>query len=216
MTTTTKRNSPSDIPLGLILPATEYGSPDQRFRGIVLEQAVDFDPRSCANARRSRFATLVIDGPRTPMLLFAIRLDDVLVSWLSDPAESAVSDAIDSWNSNGSVSIALSGKETHLFVIPLTRTIDKGELLRPVRAVQASDIFTTQAIETFTTGAISGAINVPAGTKVSYCLTHTTGVAAALERQGYQAEYSAKDNKFFAQKSRLATVSSDYVWTPGR
>ncbi|MGF6261839.1 hypothetical protein OKW49_002767 [Paraburkholderia youngii] len=216
MTTSQKQNPPSHIPLGLILPAAEYGSVDQRFRGIVLEQSVDFDPRSCANARRSRFATLVIDGPRTPMLLFAIQLGDALLSWLADPAESGISDAIDGWNANGSVSMALSGKETHLFVIPLTRKIDKTELLRPVKPVQSSDVFTTQAIETFTAGAIGEILDLPPSAKANYCLIHSAGVAAALERQGYEAKYVAKENKFLAEKSYLATVTSDYVWTPGR
>lgn len=210
-----KQNHTRSIPLGVILPATEYGSPDQRFRGLVLEQPVDFDPRSCANARRSRFATLVIDGPRTPMLLFAIQLGNAVFSWLSDPAESEISDAVYSWNANSSVPVALSGKETHLFVIPLTQKIEMTELLRPVKPVQSSDIFTTQAVETFTSGARGEILDLPAGTTRSCCLVHSKGVAAALERQGYEAKYVAKENKFLAQKSYLAAAASEYIWTPG-
>jgi hypothetical protein len=214
MSTINKQNPSHSIPLGLILAATEYGSPDQRFRGPVLEQCVDFDPRSCASARRSRFATLVIDGPRTPMLLFTIQLGDAVLSWLADPAESAISDAINSWNANGSVSIALSRKETHLFVIPLTRKIDMTDLLCPVKPVHSSDIFTAQAIE-ISSDAISEIFPFPPSAKTGYCLIHSAGVAAALERQGYEAKYVAKENKFIALKSYLATATSEYIWTPG-
>ncbi|MGF6634151.1 hypothetical protein [Paraburkholderia sp. MM6662-R1] len=197
-----------DVPLGLLLPAAEYGSPNPRFRGFVLEQPVEFDPLSCANARRSRFATLVIDGSRTPMLLFVIQLADAILSWLADPADSAVSSAINSWNTDGSASVALSRENTHLFVIPLTRRIDKAALLRPVKPVQSSAIFCDQAIEALSSGAVGEAItsNFPLSTKSTYCMIHTEGVATALARQGYQAKYDAKTKKLLAQKGQLASL----------
>lgn len=203
MTNFDKQHPAFHVPLGVILPATEYGNVDRRFRGFVLEQPVEFDPRNCVSARRSRFATLVVDGPRTPMLLFVIKLGDAILSWLADPADPAVWSATDSWNSNGSVSLALSHEETHLFVIPLSRRIDKTTLLRPVKPVQSSDIFANQAIEAFSSGAVEKvtAAHFPAGSKSSHCVIHTEGVAMALARQGYQAQYDAKAKKFFAQKN---------------
>ncbi|MCG5077516.1 hypothetical protein [Paraburkholderia tagetis] len=208
MTNIIQLNPSSHIPLGLLLPAAEYGPANPRFRGFVLEQPVEFDPLSCANAHRSRFSALVIDGPRTPMLLLVIQLGDAVLSWLADPAEPAVWSAIGSWNTNGSVSVALSCEKTHLFVIPLTRRIDKTTLLRPVKPVQSSAIFTNQAIEVFSTGAVNEVIaaHFAAGSKSSHCVIHTEGVATALAHQGYQAEYDSKANKFVARKSLLVSL----------
>lgn len=208
MTNIIQLNPSSQVPLGLLLPAAEYGPADPRFRGSVLEQSIDFDPLSCTNARRSRFATLVIDGPRTPMLLFVIQLGDAILSWLADPADSAVRNAIDSWNTNGSVSVALSREKTHLFVIPVTQKMNRTTLLRSVKPVQSSDIFTCQAIEAFSSGAVNEVIaaHFSAGSKSSACLIHTEGVDLALARQGYQAEYDAKANQFLARKSLLVSL----------
>ncbi|AOK45937.1 hypothetical protein WT60_03060 [Burkholderia sp. MSMB617WGS] len=65
------------------------------------------------------FDAFVIGGPQMPMLLFALCIEDALLNWLADPSEPEVWRAIDTWNRQGAVPVALSREDTHTFVIPL-------------------------------------------------------------------------------------------------
>lgn len=199
----------SCIPLGLILPAAEYSGVKLRGHGPVLEHAVEFDPRHYVDARRSFFDVWVIGGPRMPMLLFVLQIEDARLSWLADPTEPAVWRALDAWQRDGAVTIALSREETHMFVIPLRSIIDENvNLLRSLNNVPASGVFVEQAIEVFGMGLLDGYEHpeLPPATHLSACLLHTAGVARILERLGYRIEHVAKAPRLRASRSARAVA----------
>ncbi|MBB5462337.1 hypothetical protein [Paraburkholderia sp. Cpub6] len=193
----------SSIPLGVIMPAAEYAGVDRRVRGIVLEQVVGFNPLHYVKARRSFFDVSVIRGPQMFMLLFTLQIADARLIWLADPCEPAVWDAIDSWNANSSVSIAMSRKQTHMFVIPCPTTSDETiNLLRGLKGQPGSDLFTQQAIEALSGGLLDDyeIPGIPKAARSTACLLHTAVVDRALKRQGYEARYDLDANTFCAHK----------------
>lgn len=194
----------SSIPLGIIMSAEEYAGVDRRVRGIVLEQVVDFNPLRYVKARRSFFDVYVIRGPHMFMLLFVLQIEDARLLWLADPCQPEVWEAIDNWSANRSVSIAMSRKETHMFVIPFRPDGDESlTALRQLKGQPRSELFTTQAIEVLSEGVLDGyeIPGLPKAASSTACLLHTAEVDQALKRQGYEAKYDARAARFCARKS---------------
>ncbi|PZR48599.1 hypothetical protein [Paraburkholderia fungorum] len=208
----------SCIPLGLVLPTTEYPDVKLKVHGPVLEHAVKFDPRRYIGARRSFFDVWVIGGPRMPMLLFVLQLDDARLSWLADPTEPAVWRALDAWRRDGAVPVALSRDETHMFVIPFRPTLDENvNLLRRLNNVPASGVFVEQAIEVFHAGMLDRYEHpqLPPAKHTSACLLHTAGVAKVLERQGYKVELVTKAPRLRASRSTQRGAAVDTAAVSG-
>ncbi|CAG4886936.1 hypothetical protein [Paraburkholderia saeva] len=205
----------SSIRLGLIASASEYSGTSPRLKGPVLEQMVEFDPGKYAKARRAVFDAFVIGGPQMPMILFALCIEDVLLNWLADPTEPEVWRAIDTWNRQGAVPVALSRGDTHTFVIPLLEKLgDPVNQLRRLNNKPATDAFVTQAIEVCKLGMLDGYEHpyAPAPAHRNSCVLHTRRVDRALKRLGYEIAYPSSGSGatvFHARRTELSAVPAD-------
>ena len=188
----------SNVQLGILAPASSYGSVGSRLTGMVLEQLVEFDPGRYLNARRAAFDVLVVNGPKMPMLSFVLYIEDARMLWLADPSEPAVWHAIDTWYRHGSVPVALTREETHTFRIPL-----RGKLAAHVRQLEKlcnqkiGDAFALQAIEMFELGILDNFDhpNAPPSTYKSSCVLHTRKLDQAFKRLGYEVTRVTDDSK---------------------
>lgn len=202
------------IRLGLIASASEYNGASPRLKGPVLEQMVEFDPSRYANARRAVFDAFVIGGPQMPMLLFALCIEDALLNWLADPSEPEVWRAIDTWNRQGAVPVALSREDTHTFVIPLLEKLG-GPVnhLRRLSNRPATDAFVTQAIEVCAQGMLDGYDHpyAPPAAQRNSCLLHTRRVDRALKQLGYEIAYPSNESGGTSFLARRTTVSASYA-----
>jgi len=188
----------SSIPLGLMAMASNYRGASSILQGVVLEQMVEFDPSQYVQARRAAFDVVAIVGPKMPMLSFVLYIEDARLHWLADPTEPSVWSAIDAWNRQGAVSVALSREETHTFIIPLRGKLGKEiNHLRKLCGHDARDTFVSQAIEMFDLGILNGFDhpNAPSLTHKGWCLLHTRNVDKALKRLGYEIAYPANGSK---------------------
>ncbi|TXC81026.1 hypothetical protein [Paraburkholderia azotifigens] len=199
-----KFNVSSRIPLGMMLPASQYKLPN--LRGPVLEQMVSFNPKRYVRESRAVFNAFPAIGPEMPMVHFVLHLGDARLSWLADPTEPGVWDAMAQWNKNGVVSIALSREETHMFTIPLRHKLGEAPLdaLRRLNNKPASHIFATQAIEMFELDVIDANEDpkAPPSTYRHSCLLHTAKVAWVLNRRGYvtvQPRATSDTDGFYAE-----------------
>lgn len=204
----------SSIRLGLIASASEYSGTSPRLKGPVLEQMVEFDPSQYANARRATFDAFVIGGPQMPMLLFALCIEDALLNWLADPTEPEVWQAIDIWNRQGAVPVALSREETHTFVIPLLQKLGGPvNLLRHLSNQPAADTFATQAIEVCKQGMLDNYDHpyAPPAAHRNSCVLHTRRVDRALKRLGYEIAYPSSESGVTFFHARRTAVSASYA-----
>jgi hypothetical protein len=205
----------SFIRLGLIASASEYSGASPRLKGPVLEQMVEFDPSQYSNARRAVFDAFVIGGPQMPMLLFALCIEDALLNWLADPTEPEVWQAIDIWNRQGGVPVALSREDTHTFVIPLREKLGGPvNQLRRLSNLPATNTFVTQAIELCKQGTLDGYDHpyAPPAAHRNSCVLHTRRVDRALKRLGYEIAYPTSESGitfFHARKTEISAVYAD-------
>ena len=182
-----KFNVFSRLPLGIISPASRYK--EVTLRGPVLEQMVSFDPTRYVRERRAFFDAIPVSGPQMPMVAFVLHLGDARLNWLADPTEPGVWNAIEHWNRNRVVPIALSREETHTFNIPLRHKLGGAPLngLRHLINKPASDILAMQAVEMFEMDVLDAHEhpNAPPSSNRHSCLLHTAKVASALVDLGY-------------------------------
>lgn len=200
-----KFNVFSRVPLGIMLPASQYEHVS--LRGPVLEQMVSFNPTRYVQERLAFFDVIPVIGPKMPMLAFVLHLGDARLHWLADPTEPGVWDAIEQWNKNRVVSIALSREESHTFNVPLRHKLGGGpvEPLRRLRNKSVSDIVAMQAIEMFEMDVLDAHEhpNAPPSVYRHSCLLHTAKVAAALVRLGYltvRPESTIDTDGYYAHK----------------
>ncbi|MEW9585257.1 hypothetical protein [Paraburkholderia sp. DGU8] len=209
-----KFNVSSRIPLGIIAPASQYPHVSSRLRGPVLEQMVSFDPTRYVRERRASFDVVPMSGPKMPMMAFALHLGDARLNWLADPAEPGLWDAIEQWDRNRAVPIALSREETHTFVIPLRHKLGGPlDALRQLRSKPVSDIFAVQAIEVFELDVLDAHEHprAPASVYRHSCLLHTAKVASALKQFGYvnvTPQLTSDTDGYYAYKPSSTAIST--------
>jgi len=116
-----------NIKFGSLLPAENFPKnlnfPNSA--GPALVQKVVFNAEKLTRASRSRFAIGTLSGPRGPMMALTLSLGSAVLHWLADPSDPEVWNAIRAWDRQGSVPIALEGKETHFFLIPVRHSLEQ-------------------------------------------------------------------------------------------
>jgi hypothetical protein len=209
-----KFNVFSRIPLGVIMPASEYQPAGSGLRGPVLEQIVAFDPTRYIGETHAVFDAIPMGGPKMPMVAFVLHLGDARLNWLANPAEPEVWNAIDHWTRNRAVPIALSREETHTFMIPLRhKLVGLLDSLRQFKNKPVTKIFTKQAIEVFDLDVLDSHEH-PAALPSRYrhsCLLHTAKVASSLKQMGYETVFpqqTSDTDGFYAQLSPAAHRSN--------
>jgi hypothetical protein len=201
-----KFNVASRIPLGIIAPASQYANVSSRLRAPVLEQMVSFDPMRYAHERQAFFDAIPMGGPKMPMVALVLHLGDARLNWLADPAEPALWKAIEHWNRNRAVPIALSREETHTYVVPLRHKLGGPlDALRRLTNNPVSDVFAEQAIDVFELNVLDAHEHpsAPASVYRHSCLLHTAKVASALKQFGYETaipQFTSDTDGFYAYK----------------